>query len=154
MIEQRATFAILVSVALPDDVKGFAMKEGVWVCTPTLVIPLVTALRMQLIDLNRERTASVGKNEKMEAVYQYLTGSEFKQKIEGIVDAFTGMQEQISKERRAMEKQWKEREKMVERVIKNTVGLYGDMQGIIGGQIPEIPALELSEPIKLIEDTE
>ena len=42
-----------------------------------------------------------------------------------------------------MEKNWKEREKQIERVIKNTVGLYGDMQGIIGGQIPQIPALEL-----------
>ena len=42
-----------------------------------------------------------------------------------------------------MEKNWKEREKQIERVIKNTVGLYGDMQGIIGGQIPRIPALEL-----------
>jgi len=154
MIEQRATFAILVSVTLPDDIKHFGLKEGVWVSDPISAIPLATALRMQLIDLHRERKASVGKNEKMEAVYQYLTGSEFKQKIEGIVDAFTGMQDQITKERRAMEKQWKEREKMVERVIKNTVGLYGDMQGIIGGQIPEILALELSEPVALIEDGE
>ena len=37
----------------------------------------------------------------------------------------------------------KEREKQIERVIKNTVGLYGDMQGIIGGAIPQIQALEL-----------
>ena len=36
-----------------------------------------------------------------------------------------------------------QREKQIERVIKNTVGLYGDMQGIIGGQIPTIDALEL-----------
>ena len=42
-----------------------------------------------------------------------------------------------------MEKHWKQRSKEIDRVIKNTVGLYGDMQGIIGGQIPSIPALEL-----------
>jgi hypothetical protein len=42
-----------------------------------------------------------------------------------------------------MERHWKQREKEIERVVKNTVGLYGDMQGIIGGQIPAIPALEL-----------
>jgi hypothetical protein len=53
------------------------------------------------------------------------------------------MQEQLNKERRAMEKHWKQREKEIERVVKNTVGLYGDMQGIIGGQIPAIPSLEL-----------
>jgi hypothetical protein len=54
------------------------------------------------------------------------------------------MQQQVQGERRAMEKHWKEREKQLERVIKNTVGLYGDMNGIIGGQIPPIPALELA----------
>src|SRR4030067_73259 len=85
----------------------------------------------------------------MEALYQYLAGSEFKQKIEGIVEAFSSMQDQLNKERRAMERIWKQREKEIRRVIKNTAGLYGDMQGIIGGQIPAIPALELDhEPAK------
>jgi hypothetical protein len=95
--------------------------------------------------IGRERTASIGKGEKMEALYQYLAGVEFKQKIEGIVEAFTSMQDQLNRERRAMERRWKQREKEIERVVKNTVGLYGDMQGIIGGQIPAIPALELDE---------
>jgi hypothetical protein len=63
------------------------------------------------------------------------------------------MQDQLNKERRAMERQWRQREKEIERVIKNTVGLYGDMQGIIGGQIPAIPALELdSETVKQLPD--
>ncbi len=89
----------------------------------------------------------------MEALYQYLAGVEFKQKIEGIIIAFTSMQEQLNKERRAMEKHWKQREKEIERVVKNTAGLYGDMQGIIGGQIPAIPALELdSENSKQLPD--
>jgi len=151
MIETRAAIAILVSVALPDGVARFGQVDGVWVSDPLSAIPLAAALRQQLVALDRERQASVGKNEKMELLYQYLAGTEFKQKIEGIVEAFTGMQEQINRERRAMEKQWKEREKQIERVIKNTVGLYGDMQGIIGGQIPEIPALELSDAKELPE---
>ena len=89
----------------------------------------------------------------MEALYQYLAGVEFKQKIEGIVEAFTSMQDQLNKERRAMERHWKQREKEIERVVKNTVGLYGDMQGIIGGQIPVIPALELDEePVRQLSD--
>jgi len=52
-----------------------------------------------------------------------------------------------------MEKHWKQREKEIDRVAKNTVGLYGDMQGIIGGQIPAIPALELdNETAKQLPD--
>ena len=103
--------------------------------------------------VNREWAASIGKSEKMETLYQYLAGVEFKQKIEGIVEAFTSMQDQLNKERRAMERHWKQREKEIERVVKNTVGLYGDMQGIIGGQIPVIPALELDdEPARQLPD--
>jgi hypothetical protein len=143
MIETRAAIAILVSVVLPEGMSRFGMVDGVWVSDPLSAIPLAAALRQQLVALDRERQSSVGKNEKTEMLYHYLAGTEFKQKIEGIVEAFTAMQDQVNRERRAMEKNWKEREKQIERVIKNTVGLYGDMQGIIGGQIPQIPALEL-----------
>lgn len=141
--EARAAITILVSVTLPKDLERFGLVEGVWVSDLLSAIPLAVALREQLIALERERQTSIGKNEKMELIYQYLAGTEFQQKISGIVDAFVAMQNQVQQERRAMEKQWKEREKQIERVIKNTTGLYGDMQGIIGGQIPKIPALEL-----------
>ncbi len=145
MIETRASIAILVSVVLPAGIKRFGQVDGVWVSDPLCAIPLAAALREQLEAISRERSASTGKSEKMEALYQYLAGVEFKQKIEGIIEAFTSMQEQLNKERRAMEKHWKQREKEIERVVKNTAGLYGDMQGIIGGQIPTIPALELDD---------
>jgi hypothetical protein len=145
MIEIRASIAILVSVVLPDGINRFGQLDGVWVSDPLSAVALAAVLREQLMAISRERTASIGKNEKMEALYQYLAGVEFKQKIEGIVEAFTSMQDQLNKERRAMERHWKQREKQIERVVKNTVGLYGDMQGIIGGQIPVIPALELDE---------
>jgi len=156
MIEKRATIAILVSVVLPEGVGRFGQVDGVWVSDPLSAIPLAAALRQQLVALDRERQSSVGKNEKMELLYHYLAGTQFKQKIEGIVEAFTAMQDQVNRERRAMEKNWKEREKQIERVIKNTVGLYGDMQGIIGGAIPQIPALELgvSEVKSLPEESE
>ena len=145
MIQTRASIAVLVSVVLPAGVKRFGQVDGVWVSDPLCAIPLAAVLREQLEAISRERTASVGKNEKMEALYGYLAGVEFKQKIEGIIEAFTSMQDQLNKERRAMEKHWKQREKEIERVVKNTAGLYGDMQGIIGGQIPAIPALELDD---------
>lgn len=143
MQEKRAVLGILVSVALPASIKRFGRVDGVWVSDPASALSLALALREQLLVVNREQLASVGKNEKMEMLYQYLAGTQFQQKITGIVEAFESMQLQILREKRAMEKQWKEREKQIERVVKNTVGLYGDMQGIIGGQIPAIPALEL-----------
>jgi len=156
MIEVRASIAILVSVVLPDGINRFEQVDGVWISDPLSALPLAAALREQLMAVSRERNASVGKSEKMETLYQYLAGVEFKQKIEGIVEAFTSMQDQLNKERRAMERHWKQREKEIERVVKNTVGLYGDMQGIIGGQIPAIPALELDDEVgrQLLDDSD
>lgn len=152
MQEKRAILGILVSVALPATIKRFGRIDGVWVCDPSSALSLTLALREQLLVLNREQLASVGKNEKMEMLYQYLAGTQFQQKISGIVEAFEAMQLQILREKRAMEKQWKEREKQIERVVKNTSGLYGDMQGIIGGQIPSVPALELDDDFLLEAD--
>ena len=145
MVAVRAQVAVLVSRVLPDGVKGFGIKDGVWVTEPSSAIALATALRHQLLAVEQERVATEGKSGKMEMLYRYLSGTEFRQHVEGIVEAFQAMQGQLARERRAMEKQWKEREKQIDRVMKNTVGMYGDMQGIIGGQLPEIAALELDE---------
>jgi hypothetical protein len=93
--------------------------------------------------------ASQGKHDKMDMLYRYLVGDEFRHRIEAIVEAFTSMQEQLQKERRAMERQWSEREKLITRVVTNTSGMYGDLQGIVGATLPTIPALELDSDVRL-----
>jgi hypothetical protein len=101
------------------------------------------ALREQLIQVAYARAAFEGKSEKMELLYQYLAGEEFRQRVEAIVEALEAMQSQIQRERRAMEKQWAEREKQIQRVIGSTSSMYGALQGILGGGLVSIPALEL-----------
>ena len=143
MIETRAKIAILVTVALPEGVIRFGMVDGVWVSDPLSAIPLAAALRQQLVALHHEQQASMGKSDKMDILYQYMSGTEFRQKIEVIIQTFIEMRDQVNRERRAMEKNWNEREKQIERVMKNSIGLFGDVNGIIGGKIAPILALEL-----------
>jgi len=143
MIQTRAALAILVTVALPEGIERFGPQDGIWVSDPLSAIPLAMALREQLIALENTRKASEGKNEKTEFLYQYLAGNEFSQKIMGIVNAFQEMHNQLQKERGSMERSWSKREKQLELIIKNTSGLYGVMQGIIGGTLVSIPELEL-----------
>lgn len=139
----RADLAVIVSMALPEDVKGFAYRSGVWICDIKLSTALAAALRMNLEALTREKAMSVGKNEKMEVLYAYLTGVEFRQRVEAIVEAFTNMDEGLKKERMAYEKIWSEREKQLKKVISNTIGMYGDLSGLV--TLPEIKRLELGE---------
>ena len=90
------------------------------------------------------KQASVGKGEKMEALYEYLTGNQFKNRIENIVMAFTSMKNDLDTEKRAFQKMWSKREKEIERVTSNTLGMYGDLQGIAGANaLPRVESLEL-----------
>ena len=149
LVAVRANLAILVTRVLPPDVPRFAFRDGIWISDVPSAVGLAMALRQHLIALAFEKVASVGKNEKMEALYGYLAGGEFRRKIETIVETFTAMHEQLAREKRAMERLWKEREKQIERVVLNTSGMYGDIRGIAGASLPAIDALELASPPEL-----
>ena len=79
----------------------------------------------------------------MAAVYDYLAGSEFKQRVTAIFESFTAMRKDLESEKRALQKIWAAREKQIDRVLANTVGLHGDLQGIIGYTLPCIDGMEL-----------
>ena len=134
--------AVIVSIALPEEVKGFVFRDGVWICDVKVMTALAVALRMNLISIANEKAMAVGKNEKMETLYSYLTGVEFKQRVEAIMEAFTCMEEGLRKERVAFEKIWSEREKQIKKVVSNTVGMYGDLSGLV--TLPQIKNLELN----------
>lgn len=141
--EMKAEVAVIVTETLPKNVAAFGQVDGVWVTTVPLAGCLAEALRATLTQVSLARLSAVGKNEKMEAIYNYLSGPEFRQRIEGIVEAFSAMKEDLEAEKRAMTRIWAKREKQIERVTTNTTGMYGDMQGIIGSTLPEIKMLEL-----------
>jgi hypothetical protein len=137
----KADLAILVSEALPKNCKHFIEINGIWVTSAECALSLATALRQSLVEISMTKLAGVGKNEKMEVLYQYLSGPEFKQRVEAIVESFVEMQNDLQQERRAAERAWSKREKQLQRVITNTSGMYGDFQGLIGSSLQAIPAL-------------
>jgi len=142
---KKAELAVLVTINKPDWLESFTFKEGIWITTWQAAIPLAFALRFNLISLFYEKSSGQGKNEKMEILYQYLTGTEFKQRVEAIVEAFSSMQDEIEKERRFCITKWARQEKQIRKVLDHTHGMYGDLQGIIGHSLPEIKKLEAPE---------
>ena len=137
----KAEIAILVSDALPRDCENFKHVSGVWITNSQCALSLAFALRLQLIEVEMTKLAAVGKNEKMEILYRYLSGSEFRQRVEAIVETFIEMQAELQEERRIAERRWAKREKQIHRVVANTSGMYGDLQGLIGTSLQAIPAL-------------
>jgi hypothetical protein len=139
----KAEISILVSQALPEGIETFDVIDGVWVTHPRAILPVATILRHTLLQVSLARLTSEGQQSKAEMVYQYLTGPRFRQRVEAIVEAFSCMQDDLDKERKAIMKQWAKRGEQIERVMGATVGMYGDLQGIAGKSIQEIDGLNL-----------
>jgi hypothetical protein len=139
----KAEIAVIVSHVLPKGVETFELVEGIWVTHPRAALPVAAILRQSLLEIALARQASEGQQTKTEMIYQYLTGPRFRHRVEAIVEAFSTMQEDLDKERKAIMKQWAKREEQIERVMGATVGMYGDLQGIAGKSLQEIEGLEL-----------
>lgn len=139
----KADIAIIVSQTLPKDVESFDLVDGVWVTNTKSVFSLAVALRHSLIEIASARQALEGQQTKTEMVYQYLTGPRFRHRVEAIVEAFSSMQEDLDREKKAITKQWAKREEQIERVMQATAGMYGDLQGIAGKTIQEIEGLDI-----------
>ena len=139
----KAEVCVLVSQALPKGMETFDVIDGVWVTSPRAALPVAAILRHTLLQVTLARQVSEGQQTKTEMIYQYLTGPRFRQRVEAIVEAFTTMQEDLDKERKAIMRQWAKREEQIARVMGATVGMYGDLQGIAGKSLQEIEGLEL-----------
>jgi hypothetical protein len=143
--DQRAANAeigLIVSNVLPAGVETFDRIDNVWVTKKRFAIPLAIALRQSLIEVSNSRQAAKGQRTKMEMVYQYLTGPQFRHRIDVIVEKFSDMQSDLDRERKAMVRIWAKREEQLKSVIDSSAGLYGDLQGIAGRALPEIDSLD------------
>lgn len=139
----KADLSVIVSQAMPKDIETFDIRDGVWVAHPRCIVPIATVLRDLLMQVSTARQIAVGQQTKTELIYQYLTGPRFRQRVEAIVEAFSSMQEDLDKEKKAIMKQWAKRETQIDNVMKATVGMYGDLQGIAGKSLQEIEGLGL-----------
>ncbi|GMR05987.1 MAG: DUF2130 domain-containing protein [Gammaproteobacteria bacterium] len=140
----KAEIAVIVSKTLPKGLDTFDMIDGVWVTAPKTAIPVAMMLRHALIEVAAARQTTEGQQTKAEMIYQYLTGPRFRHRVQAIVEAFSSMQEDLDKEKKAITRQWAKREVQIERVMQATVGMYGDLQGIAGKTLQEIEGLSLA----------
>lgn len=137
----KAQVAILVSMELPKEVSTFRHVDGIWVTSSACAVSLAAVLRAGLIEVATAKKSLEGRNDKMEFLYSYLSGQEFRHRVEGIVEAFVTLREDLETEKRSTQRMWAKREKQLERAVSQTAGMYGDLSGIIGASLPAIESL-------------
>lgn len=141
--EKGANIGVLVTEVMPSDMERMGMKDGIWICNYEEFKGLCGVLRESIIQLDLALGSQENKGDKMHMLYNYLTSNTFKMQVEAIVEGFTSMKSNLDSEKRAMQRIWKEREKQIEKVMGNTIDMYGSIKGIAGNAIQSVQSLEL-----------
>ena len=150
MRDKGADIGVLVTEVLPKELDRMGLVDGVWICSYEEFKGLSSVLRESIIKINLAKKSEENKTDKMSLLYGYLTSTEFTMQVEAIVEGFSQMQTDLDSEKRSMNRIWKQREKQIEKVLENTVGMYGSIKGIAGNSIGNVKALEL--PYEEIEE--
>ena len=151
MREKGADIGVLVTEVLPSDLQRMGLYEGIWICSFEEFKGLSSVLRENVVKIHQAMKSQENKTDKMSLLYGFLTSNEFKMQMEAIVEAFTTMQSDLDSEKRSMQRIWKQREKQIEKVLDNTINMYGSIRGIAGNAIGNIKALELGYRAELID---
>lgn len=146
MRSQGADIAVIVTKTMPKGMDRFGEKDGVWICNFSESKAVIHLLRDGLIRIYSASRKEENKGDKMHMLYNYLTSSEFAEQWKAIREGFLSMKISIQRERDAMEKLWKAREKQLEKVLLNAAHIRGSIEGIGGMDSIDLNLLEEGAP--------
>jgi hypothetical protein len=132
MLGCKAEVAVIVTQVFPKDMDRFGERQGVYVCSFAEVKSLVSVLRSAIVKLHEARKSQENKGDKMVALYDYLTSSEFMTPWNTMRESFQNFRLQLQKERDDFERNWKKKEKMLDMIIRNSLQISGSIEGISG----------------------
>jgi hypothetical protein len=144
-----ADIAVIVTRTMPKDMDCFGLKDGVWICSFSEVKPMAALLRDGVIKVNAAAKTNDNRGDKMQLLYDYLLSNEFSEQWKAIREGFASMKLSIQKEREAMERLWKSREKQLEKVLLSAAHIRGSIEGIAGQNTID---LGLPEDMNLLEE--
>lgn len=143
--DKNASIGVLVTSSMPKDMPRMGQMNGVWICSFEEFKGISLVLRESILNIAKATAVQENRGDKMVMLYDYLTSNEFSSRVEAIVEGFTELQTDLNKEKLAMAKLWKKREKQHERVLLNTTEMFGSVKGIAGSSIADVGLLELVE---------
>lgn len=154
MRSKNISVGVLVTEAYPKGMERMEMRDGIWICSYDEFKGLSAVLRQAVIDIHNSKAAEENKGDKMHLLYNYLTSSTFRMQVEAIVEGFRSLKDDLESEKRSMQRIWKQREKQIEKVMENTIDMYGSVRGIAGNAIQSVKALELGNDLELDSENE
>ena len=152
MRTKSVDMGVLVTEVMPTDMERLGQKDGIWICNFNEFKGLSIVLRESIIQISHAIVTQENKGGKMELLYDYLSGNEFRLQIEAIVEGFSQMRIDLESEKRSMQRIWKQRDKQIDKVTTNTIDMHGSIKGIAGNAIQSVKQLELGDGLEDIEE--
>lgn len=143
MRESNSNVGVIVSIALPKEIKLMGFYEGVWVTHPSMVKTLSLLLRDGLIKAARAELSAATPQDQKDQLFKYMTSPKFTQKIQAMCEATVAMKATLDSEKRSISKNWKKREQEIENFELQMINLYGELEGVVGKALPKVDLLEL-----------
>lgn len=153
--EAKAELAVLVTTAMPKGVtEPFTRVGDIWVVSPHVVRPMAETLRVMLLESHKLRQANMGRDEKIEQLYNYVASPAFAQRMRTVIESFATMQSELESEKRALQRIWAKRQVQIDRAMKSMTTVVGELQGIAQDSLPELRQIDSLEVLALpVDDT-
>jgi|GEM_PF-6256995 len=149
--DQGADIGLIVSRALPSDIELFDQREDSWICRVEVLVPLLTALRNEILHVSRVRSTTALTESTRDVVFSYLTSSDFTRRVTTMVDGYDGMRSSLDKQKRQFQQRMTEQERALDKMIAGLSGVYGDLTQRAVSALAPVSGLELDEDMDDIQ---
>jgi hypothetical protein len=151
MRKEGVDVAVIVTQTYPKGMTCFGERDGVWICSFEEVKAVAYVLRDGILRLYNSSKSQENRGDKMHMLYDYLTGTEFSEQWKAIREGYMSMRLSIHRERDAMEKMWKMREKQLDKVLLNASSIKGSIEGIAGADTISLSLSDEEDDALLLE---
>ena len=151
MRKEGVDIAVIVTQTYPKGMTCFGERDGVWICSFEEVKAVAYVLRDGILRLYNSSKSQENRGDKMHMLYDYLTGTEFSEQWKAIREGYMSMRLSIHRERDAMEKMWKMREKQLDKVLLNASSIKGSIEGIAGADTISLSLSDEEDDLLLLE---
>ena len=142
MAAKKAALGVLVVQDLPEPFGDFqCVAERIFAIKPRLVKPIANAFRERLLAVHDIAQTQKFSGENIEAFYKYLTSGEFKGRLAAVLENYKSLRDAHEKDKEATFRRLKNFDKLLDKIFTNAANFVGELQGISGGEIGDIPLL-------------
>ena len=130
-----AMVGVIVTQAMPKDIKSSGLKDGMWVSDFSSAMTLVRTLRWGLQEAALQKRIAAEADNASALLYEFVTGPDFRNRVQSIMQTYRAMRTVLDKERSAMQKLWKKREAQLDMLTGHTMHVITHLETRTGREL-------------------